>query len=712
MSAGDILRAGEIAALSGNQVVAHVVGKGPKPKKRKSGSFLAMAFITLVIGLFAVLFGSGNLIPSAIYERLIEQVDVQFADAVQSKILVFQQALKNNDVPKNTIERLGELGVAIKSGENGLSLEFNGKTILAKDFYNAVNGDAALYDAFSKATYSRAAYYYDETAQKVFKNLGITRNNYSTDTDFDETMTKLVGSGSNINVNSVTLVKRETVENGETKTYYEYVETGQNASSGSDTASFINNVRQKILADNQTAATLYSAEVLNVADTVSKEQRSMRFFVAFMENVSKMKAGEGNDSKIAEAMNYLNRETKNSVVDVNTGEIITVEGSPLHSPSLYAILSGEKVDVAKVENYASDRVLKTVENKLGVKAGADVIDSTPTSVGTKLNGTISRYTGNNTVAAGEELNIVSQTINDSLVNNSFENINGVAAGELLVDGAVNIGRKLAKASGATAGSAEAVNSYARLTSQVLAMEAEVDRMNRSPFDITSKNTFLGSILYNFAISLSGHSAFSGANTFIKATGLAINNLLPTSYADDDTESYLSNFGNCNTLNKIGAVGSAGCAEVATFDTSTLEGIFEDPGFIDFVNQNTVLGADGTRTIKKNSVLDNFIKYNNNRVSPTGIMDSGILSSLLNGTSNIPFLQNAATIISYLSSASEGYKKIATGAAFVNSSSNADWQTYKYAQRYVSLARATEALRQASGEETAYSTASTLVNITW
>ena len=51
--------------------------------------------------------------------------------------------------------------------------------------------------------------------------------------------------------------------------------------------------------------------------------------------------------------------------------------------------------------------------------------------------------------------------------------------------------------------------------------------------------------------------------------------------------------------------------------------------------------------------------------------------------------------------SESDKRIASGAAFVNSVDNEDWQTYKYAQRYVSLARATASLRKYADGSTAY-----------
>ena len=47
------------------------------------------------------------------------------------------------------------------------------------------------------------------------------------------------------------------------------------------------------------------------------------------------------------------------------------------------------------------------------------------------------------------------------------------------------------------------------------------------------------------------------------------------------------------------------------------------------------------------------------------------------------------------------RHIASGAAFINSSQNPDWQTYKYAQTYVSLARAISAFRKFSNDTTAF-----------
>lgn len=716
MSAEEVLRSSERSALNNNQIVSHVVGKNPKlksPKKLKS--FGVMGFITLIIVLFFAFFSSGNLIPSAISERLIEETDVQYTDAVESKKLVFQQAMFSGELPDDTASILKQRGVEVGYINNEgdfeegnktsteLVLRMNNEIITANDFIEKVSSDVKLYEAFNDATYSRAAYYYDESAKKVFKKIGTTRNNYSADSDFDEVMESLMGKGSDIDVNNVETGEKGNDENEESETTQEYIETGKNTSSNTSAATFINEVGNKNRAATSNEATLNSADTLKVADTISKEQRSSLFFLTFMENISKMKAGKGNDSQINEAMNYIHESKESEIVDINTGEVIKTFGTPLDSPSLYAILSGEKIDTNAIKNYSSDRVLKTVENQLGDESGAGIIRGTVASSSADLKGSIGRFLGIGSEKASiETLNVVNKTIDSSLVNNSYSTIKGVNAGEFLVEGAINVGKALAKASGATAGDSTAVTKYAKLNASVLAMDAEVDRKNRSPFDITSKNTFLGSIVYNLAIINTRETGtFSSV---IKSFSSLISNsataLMGNVYADEP-KGYLSTFGDCKTYKTIGVVGSAQCAEIMTFDTSTLEGIFDDPGFKAFVEENTTMSSSGSRQVNKNSTLANFILYNNERTTPLGVTDGGILNSLKEGTSSVSFATNILEMIKTFLGASDNDKQIASGAAYVNSQNNINWQTYKYAQRYVSLARATSALKQYSTDKTAY-----------
>ena len=710
MSAEETLRSTEKAALSNNQIISSVTGVKSKKGGRMKKSFSVVAFITAMIAIFSVFFSSGNLIPSAISERLIEETDVQYADAVESKILVFQQALLEGNVPENTASRLKAAGVLVGYNKNGefvetnqaevgLSLKFNDRIITAEDFVKEVNSDAVLYKAFNDATYSRAAYYYDKSAQTVFRKLGISRNNFSGDEDFEEVMTKVVGDGSDININNVGLYEKKNEITNET--YYEYGKVGGDANS-KDAEAFVGSVRDKSFDIDSSQATLNAASSLNTADTISKEQKSSVFFVAFMENISKMKAGLGNESKINEAMNYLYKAEESEVVDVKTGEVVKVGGSMLESHSLYSVLSGEKVRIEKVENYSSDRILRTVENQLGVSGANGGVEKTVASSTNGIIGSIGRLINWGEAALGDVLSKITPTVNSSLVNNGFNDIKGVAGGELLVEGAVNVGKELAKASGATAGDATSVKSYAKLNNSILALDAEVDRMNRSPFDITSRNTFLGSIMYKLAVfGMKGGSLMRNIASFSRVVASSFSSFLPVAFAEDNEEAFLTNFGNCETLGTIGAVGSSGCTMVATFDTSTLDNIYNDAGFISFVEKNTVLSG-GVRTVKNNSDLARFIIYNDERVTPVGVVDGGILESAISGSDSVSYKNNILSMVKTLLGANEREKRLASGAAFVNSSSNGDWVTYKYAQRYISLARAQESLRQYDGNKAAYS----------
>lgn len=715
MSAEEILKSSEVSALKNNQFVSHVTGKSNKKSLKKKGSIGVVGFLGVIIVVIVALFGSGNIIPTTIYERLIEETDMQCADMTMSKNLAFQQALESGNLPDDTTELLKNKGVLVGYINNGgnfveqnkgdvpLSLKKGDEIISANDLIDKLSVDTELYSNVNDATYGCAAYYYDDPAVEVFDEIGTRRNNFTSDTDLSDTMNKIMGEGSDINVNSVSQ-KESTKKNpntGANETYYEYIENGKSANSNGGAADFINNVKNKNTAANINDATLNSANALRVADTISSEQRSSLFFALFMENISKMKAGDGNESKINDVMNYLYTKSETEVVDVKTGELVKVEGTALESPSLYALLSGNKVNLESAGNYSTERILKTVENKVG-QSGNTAISSTVASSTKNQKGSIGRFI-NNGVESGSDaiLSLVEPTVTKSLNDNSYDSIKGIDAGEELVEGAVTLGSKLAKKSGATAGDTGAVESYARLNSKILAMNAEVDRMNRSPFDITSKNTFLGSIVYKFAVaSLKFSGFFAGVKTFSTTVNSAISSLFLNSYADS-SEGFLTNFGDCETYGNIGAVGSAGCAEISVFDTSTLNDPFHDTGFINFVNNNTIIDSSGVRKVKDGSKLAEFILYNNERKNPLGVMDGGILDSLSNNSDSVSFMTDILKMVEVFLGSSDQDKRIASGEAFVNSSSNPDWQTYKYAQRYVALARATSTLRQYSDDKTAY-----------
>ena len=205
MSAEEVLKASERSAVinpNETEIVSRVMGKTNKKHGHKSLG--ALGLIALMVIVMSILMSFGNFIPAAISERLIEATDIQYADAVESKLLVFQQALESGDIPENTVKRLEGQEIIV----NGNSLEFKGKTITATNLNDVAHSDVAFYNAIMAATYDRAAYFYDEPAEEVFRKIGTTRDNYTKNSEFDEIMSKLVGEGSSVNVSNVGLVEK------------------------------------------------------------------------------------------------------------------------------------------------------------------------------------------------------------------------------------------------------------------------------------------------------------------------------------------------------------------------------------------------------------------------------------------------------------------------------------------------------------------------
>ena len=738
MSAEEVLRSNESKALSGSQFVSSVAGKG-KGKMKGGKKAKAIGAGVFIIGMLAIpmfIFGFGNFAPVALSERLVEETDVQYADEKESKQLAFQKYLKKGEVPENTRARLEENGVLVgnvdSSGNfvesaDGKSLKIGDKIISADNFYDEVNKNVELYSAFDNATYGRAAYYYDERAQSTFNDLGVTRNSYNSDSDFEEVMDGIMGEGSDVTVNSIESGTCEKEVDGK-KVTEECPKESPGASSKGSAQEFVKQVSDETKSSSTSQATSDAASSLETADIETRKQRSSKFYVGIMENISKMKAGEGSEAKLNEAMNYLYRDEESTVIDTQTGQPITVKGSAMESPSLFAVLSGENINAENIKNYNSERVMDTIKNQMqnGSYNTNESYSGTITSSDLKQS-SVGRYVSNYVSAADIDTldrSNVSTMINSSMIDNSFKTIKGVSAGEMLVEGAVNVGASLAQDSGATVGDDAAVNEYAKLTNMVLAMDAEADRLNRSPLDITSKNTFLGALVRKFAVeTIRSGSFLNQVASFAKVTANAATSLISVVRADEENNSFMKPYNGCERYENIDATSMSSCWDNMTSDTSTLKSnIYEDTNYKAWYEAN--INKD-TGKPYDNSTAAYFLKYQYGRKTPVGITDAGILESLntnstSDGSGGVPFVRKISQVFQWIKNLlginnkeTEKNNKIASGAAFVNSKNNPYWEgreddgsidvkkAYKYAQRWVSLTRAEAALRQYDGGENAF-----------
>ena len=221
--------------------------------------------------------------------------------------------------------------------------------------------------------------------------------------------------------------------------------------------------------------------------------------------------------------------------------------------------------------------------------------------------------------------------------------------------------------GGSPGNRNSVISFRRQQEIVLAEEAEYQRSIRSPFDIDSQHTFLGSIVY----SLVPLANTSGVGSIVKTMGGVIQdsvtNLLPTASAVAETN-LINSIGECPTLESIGIVGDAYCNPYFISDTSTntsvamlkkldeydaiaangywrgtgdnqyispeevIDAVYQLKG-IESTTPTQITGANGVSgkgyKIRENSNLYKYAKFCGARTSSWGFADANIADQLKN-----------------------------------------------------------------------------------
>ena len=131
-------------------------------------------------------------------------------------------------------------------------------------------------------------------------------------------------------------------------------------------------------------------------------------------------------------------------------------------------------------------------------------------------------------------------------------------GEALVSASERIYSEKAKSAGQVIGDETALLATYRANKDIIAENAEYDRATKSPLDITSKNTFIGSIAYSlasFATSSSSVSLTSAMQNVGSLISGSISGLLPTSQAISEAQ---VSRGDCVLSNNIGAVSNTHC----------------------------------------------------------------------------------------------------------------------------------------------------------
>lgn len=492
--------------------------------------------------------------------------------------------------------------------------------------------------------------------------------------------------------------------------------------------------------DKAQAATL--AYLVNNALNANETYESMKYFLTLEEVMGKAKAGDGYSAPINEMLNYLTASDENNVSAVQSSTLSSVltksfdgyysddeskdEIKPYSIDRLHQIIN-------KYMSVISDDGLKFAlsiagiswsgnpSNPYGIKDNEHSIlkllpeKDPPVPPACTRYPTTSEYYDATCEALWQDYDkeyaeyqeylkkkdptyhpITMRLINDLkaalsadsskttfLTGDGFNTVVGSHAGELFSKGASILGSKIATfGQGGTSSTESSATAYQKETNRILALDAAADRLDKSPFDITSQNTFLGSIVHSFSNYLyTTPSLSSGFSSFSSILRNSFTSLLPGAFADSEA-SFQTSFGECpeNDLYGNGFVCSTFSYPTVSFD-------------VDYIT-NYIEGNPS-----KPDNADEFIEFNNNRTANVGYLNDKTIEKLAPSAGGkvkqfFTFLKNKITQFAndesrfkdYFSTKYIAYSEeqlaIAAGTAFTDGGQGA----YKDAQAYSVLSR--------------------------
>ena len=473
-----------------------------------------------------------------------------------------------------------------KEGE--LALLYDGKVIRADEFVAAVESDPKLYAAYSKAADIAVKYYYGKDVSKVFKDMKISRGafndweatgDYKTDEEsFGEILNEILDGKTNADLklggvqddalpNKVGRVvscwlsrfSSGSNECGKDGTYIETVSEGEasaiTSTIAAKTKAYIDDWYEDTCyetkydangnpyeeafacqkAKYEDSQTKRAAELINTAVSAKEPYIAANAFMAVEEPIQRARIGD--NGPVNHLMNTLSTPTSMTYEDVNTGETVTKDISIFETVNFQAAVGEKPYSTDEAANFARDRVLKVT----GQTDKNIIMGATTSSNGLK-NSTTAVRNGSGSSADETIISKANDSVSIAITKKNSELFRGIVGGNRILEGGSFLSNSInQKVIGAMPSDATTVESYQAEVDKTLARKAEAERATLSPFDISSPNTFFGSIVHNLATAMMGSygsgSLFSRVQAVGNVTGDAVAELMGTATAEGSSQHY-------------------------------------------------------------------------------------------------------------------------------------------------------------------------------
>ena len=502
--------------------------------------------------------------------------------------------------------------------------------------------------------------------------------------------------------------------------------------------------------------------------TASEALQIINLTTAYFEVIDKAKAGDGTDTPINDLMNALNEKKKNEhVVLASSGtgwssnqksnfgndglktlttETTTTEKTAIESSGIASFYGGNPVNPKdpSVQSFNFTGSIKRVLGGLGTSmaafetcAIAKITANTATALTDAVEvagcilgavGAVFTFGVSATAcgplvikaATGIALSVaigvtvagviasISPVIAQMMTRDLITDLGGEDLGNALTSGANMYLGNAHRANGGSLSNTDKYIEFAIAEKQVIAEDAKNERLTKSPFDITSKYTFMGTILTQMMSFLSVNSLMSAVTSTSSVVSSSIVALDPSVSAYEivdvlpDMKEYEET---CPYLASIGAIGDAYCNPYAITDMSTIEYDPASDVIEKLADENSFLDestSDGNVIVNGDSDLAKYILYCDNRTSAFGIADQNIVnavsswgsvqtgSSTFNNVANstigaVPVFGDIVDIVSNQQALdNSGYisGESCVAGNNVSASASPDWETSKYYQRFI------------------------------
>lgn len=710
--------------------------------KKATPAFLVAGFIFVAIFAMFTMVGSlGNQI-----ETLITRAtDTMFGSYSENTIRITEELLagKRGEFPEYLEDRLKDQGINV-SGGGPYTLDWGGIAVNSGNFREIYGADVNFREAFTKAKRGRTSNFFDASAAFAFTRLGISRNLYrsykqtgDSDTDttaYRKTETDLFEDGTHSTLNTVT-EQQKTDEDGKPITdengnpVMEKVKSGEDIESsiGGDSKvkarGYLMDIAGRVADTTSVAcAALKVANMVSVSVAAAEIYQAINYFLSNAENISKTKAGDGNNAAQNYLLNFLNEPVTATYADAETGEEKEITGAPIEAEGFANTLAGASPNLSQTKNYSVESAFITSGFAIGLSVTNHKICGGLRAVGATISIAIGLLGGGivksiATLAKTTLINFALQQgimallsvlipkIATSLFENTADSLAGIPAGETFVKGAALGNKKVARnTSGQALATKEVASAYARQSQIANAYESELGRKNRSPLDATSPDTFLGKITTKLAVISGSTSPISSilntsklvGSTFAGLLGATTTKTFANSITDPNYEvdyelagtDYSEVFADestCPYLTDIGAACAMYGEEIIATHPDVLKVASDDPKYLEFLSKNVEKQSDGTYEVIPNSFLANKIMYCDERDSPFGVYDSNIANAFqtsLGFADNIPILNDVIDLVNAVEEMDPETEGWARGSFCVmNESTNPHFEELLYAQHF-------------------------------